>query len=305
MEIQMDKADLMPPLRLILTSNCNGACYFCHHEGYCQSSVSLMPHDVLNDCISAAKDLGIHKINLSGGEPTLLENISEIVCLVKDKLPTIKLSLTTNGVYVHRMTDTSLRLLNKINLSIASFSPSVFRQYQNVDPRIPIQFLKDYSDKTTINIVVTDDNKDELVNLINECLHLGFSVDVMFDLIGNDLALQKEILMSLTSEFGLLSICYGYTPTMEFCNASGIKLRVKTPVISRIVTRNICSGCPCYNHCTEKICGLRVFPDGEVTPCLNKHIISNKETTKEKILHLYPKLAINIDNMYSFFFEST
>ena len=297
----MDHVNLLPSLRLILTRNCNGTCYFCHHEGYCQSSTTTMSQEILDDCISAAKELCIQKICLSGGEPTLLDNLSAIICKIKENLPSVKLCLTTNGVNLSKLTDASLTQLDKINLSIVSFAPSVFRRYQNVDPCVPMQLLDRYSKKTTINIVVTDDNKDDLISIASKCLHLGFSVDIMFDLICNDIALQKSTLKLLTSEFGLFDICYASTPIMALCNNQNINLRVKSPSISQILVRNICIGCPYYNDCPEKMCGLRVYPNGTVSPCLNGHIISNKATTKEQIIDLYPKLGIDMDNIYSFF----
>lgn len=294
------KLNLNPPLRLILTGECNGLCHFCHHEGS-YATYEKMSLKVLDDCIRAASELGIGRINLTGGEPTLREDLSDIISRIKRELPQIELSLTTNGFCMGTLSDTALRLLDKINLSLISFKESVYRKYQGVNPEEPMSVLKEYSHKTTINIVIVDDNKADILSIAAECLRRNFSVDVMFELMSNDTQVQKEVLGVLTDEYGVFDICYASTPVMVSCSDPSVKLRVKVPGISRILIRPICEGCPHFDQCSEKVCGLRVYPNSMVSPCLNGHIISSKNTVKGKIKDIYPKLTINKNEIYSFF----
>jgi cyclic pyranopterin phosphate synthase len=298
----MYSARLNPPLRLVLTGKCNGTCCFCHHEGN-YATYNNMSSQILDDCISAARELGITRINLTGGEPTLLSDLSTIISKIKHTLPTVELSLTTNGFCLGALTDTAFQLLDRINLSLISFKESVYLKYQKVNPNNPLLSLKKYSYKTTINIVVVDDNKTEILSIVDKSLQQGFAVDIMFDLISNDIKLQKEVLTLLTDEYGMFDICYASTPVMVSCKNSSVKLRVKVPGISRILVRQACVNCPYCDQCTEKVCALRVYPNGIVTPCLNGYITSDKGTVKERIKDLYPQLVIDKNDIYSFFIQ--
>lgn len=293
---------LNPPLRLVLTGKCNGACSFCHHEGN-HATYNNMSSQILDDCISAAHELGITRINLTGGEPTLVSDLSTIISKIKYALPMVELGLTTNGFCLGTLTDAAFQLLNKINLSVISFKESVYLKYQGVNPNESLLLLKKYSDKTTINIVIVDDNKADILSIVNECLQQGFAVDLMFDLISNDIKLQKEVLALLTDEYGMFDICYGSTPVMISCKEIAVKLRVKVPGISKILTRQICVSCPYFVQCTEKVCALRVYPNGVVSPCLNGYITSEKGSVKERIKDLYPQLGIDKNDIYSFFLQ--
>ena len=292
---------LMPPLRLVLNTDCNGTCYFCHHEGLAEKSRGIMPKTVISECVDAASKLNITKICLTGGEPTLRDDLSDVICYIKGKLPYVELSLTTNGLNIEQITTSAWELLNKVNLSIVSFREDIYLNYQKVDPIPAFKLLKERSKKTTINLVVIADNKDEVTNIIDKSFSYDFNVDLMFELISNDIELQKEVLKKLTEHYGVLSVCYNSTPVMMLCELTGKQLRIKAPNITGIMRRNLCDNCPNYNSCPEKVCGLRVYPDGDVSPCLSRHIQSAKATIHERIEELYPLLGVPTNELYSFF----
>lgn len=298
----MNNIRLLPPLRLVLNTRCNGNCYFCHHEGNTGQNID-MSWDVINECLEAACELNVSRISLTGGEPTLRNDLSDIILTIKKHLPATQLGITTNGFALCNLPATTLDLLDNINLSMVSFEDATCKKYQDVDIEKAFVFLKDFADKTTINIVVVEENKDELIPIIKKCFAYGFGVDLMFELYRNDVPLQKKILSDLTNEFGLFSIHYGSTPIMIQYENSHKRLRVKAPSISKILQRDICRNCPQYNQCTEKICALRIQPDGCVSPCLNGYLQSNQKTVAARIKELYPKLDIHANTIYDFFFN--
>lgn len=296
----MSEVRLMPPLRLVLNTTCNGNCYFCHHEGYSSQGLD-MSWDLINECLEAACELNIPRISLTGGEPTLRKDLSDIIFAIKRRLPAVELGITTNGYALDNFPTKALELLDNINLSMISFKKATYMNYQGVEPEKLCYSLKDFANKITINIVVVEENKDELIPIIKKCFDFGFSVDLMFELYSNDVSLQKRILSALTNEFGLFSIHYGSTPVMIQYGNSSKRLRVKAPSISNILQRNICKNCPKYDQCPEKICALRIYPDGCVSPCLNGYLQSNQKTVSKRIKELYPQLNINTDNLYDYF----
>lgn len=294
----MDNNLLFPPLRLVLNTTCNGKCYFCHHEGNTVSDEE-MPISIITECVDAAKQLQIRKISLTGGEPTLRTDIDDIVCLIKQKYPKVDLGITTNGFRLSEVSQNTLKLLDHINLSIISFDEPLIDKYQRVDLSVPFSILKPYAQKTTINIVVVEDNKSALISIIERCFDFGFNVDLMFDLVNDDIQLQTEVLSSLTRKYGLFSIHYYSTPVMMQYNNARLKLRIKSPSVSNILCRLICKQCPYKGKCNEKICALRAYPDGHISPCLNNYVISSKKTVYDQILDLYPKLGVDLVDLYS------
>ena len=163
----MNKEMLLAPLRLVLNTACNGKCFFCHHEGTTATSGD-MPLSVVSECIEAARDLKIPKISLTGGEPTLREDLGEIIDIIKERIPTVDLGITTNGFGLDRLSHHTLERLDHISLSIASFRETLIYQYQCVDPESVLELLHPFAFKTTINVVVVDDNRDELISIIEK-----------------------------------------------------------------------------------------------------------------------------------------
>lgn len=113
-------------LRLSLTSACDLACSFCHHEGARPSSASrLDTHDVARVCRVAAR-LGIRYLKLTGGEPLLRRDIVEIV---REAAPLFKeVSLVTNGQLLEGL---ARRLreagLARVNVSLHTLDPAAYR----------------------------------------------------------------------------------------------------------------------------------------------------------------------------------
>lgn len=295
----MENNLLFPPLRLILNTTCNGSCYFCHHEGFEADCISEMPLALIHECLDAAEQMNIAKISLTGGEPTLRNDLDSIVKMIKQRLPTVSLGITTNGFALPQLCHETLELLDQINLSIISFSAPIFNKYQRVDPSISFRILQPFAQKTTVNIVVVEDNKDSLISIIEKCFDSGFNVDLMFDLISNDIQLQTDVLSALTKEYGLFSIHYYSTPVMMQYNNARLQLRIKSPSISSILCRSICKQCPHNIRCAERVCALRVYPDGHVSPCLNNYVASSQKTAYDQILDIYPKLGVDIADLYS------
>ena len=65
-------------LRITLTNRCNVNCVYCHHDGMVTSREEMTPDELYTIC-KIAKNLGVQKIRLSGGEPLIRKDIVEIV----------------------------------------------------------------------------------------------------------------------------------------------------------------------------------------------------------------------------------
>jgi cyclic pyranopterin phosphate synthase len=116
-------------LRLSLTDVCNFRCTYCLPNGY--RKVAGRPHDLSPDeivrAVTAFARLGLWKVRLTGGEPTVRAEFSDIARRVA-ALPGIRLvAMTTNG---YRLADHAAEWraagVSAINVSIDSLDPARF-----------------------------------------------------------------------------------------------------------------------------------------------------------------------------------
>jgi len=116
-------------LRVSLTDRCNLRCVYCMPE-----EMEFMPRDeVLTDdelllVIRVAAELGVRKVRLTGGEPTVRAGVVDLVGRIA-QVPGIQdLAMTTNGV---RLSQLSQALagngLRRVNVSLDSLDPAKFR----------------------------------------------------------------------------------------------------------------------------------------------------------------------------------
>jgi cyclic pyranopterin phosphate synthase len=119
-------------LRISLTLDCNYRCFFCHREGQTSGTSLEMTPGEIERLVRIASHLGIRKVKLTGGEPTVRDDIVEIVRRIKPYV--VDLSMTTNG---SRMKELSRPLakagLDRVNISLHSLKPDVYRRITGVD----------------------------------------------------------------------------------------------------------------------------------------------------------------------------
>lgn len=279
----------MPPMRLILNSQCNGKCMFCHSEG--NERCEEMPQHIIEECIKAAEEVQITKIALTGGEPTLRNDLPDIINRIKEHRK-ISVSLTTNGYNLENITRSLIEPIDNINLSIISLNKELAMKYQNVDPLMALEVLCSVPTRNrNLNIVVIEDNYLEIDRFIEWGIKTSTSVDLMF-LNRKDKeykTIKKNIINRLINTKGG-EIILSSTSVLKIDMGSGCILRVKTPFLSGLLYNGICESCEDNKACFEKICAIRVHPNGLVTPCLNQKICLGGENTYQKIKNTYSYL---------------
>ena len=119
-------------LRISLTQDCNFRCFFCHREGQRFNANGEMTPEEIERLVRIASRLGIRKVKLTGGEPTVREDIIEIVRRIK---PYVKdLSMTTNGSRLKELAEPLARAgLDRVNVSLHSLRPEVYKKITGVD----------------------------------------------------------------------------------------------------------------------------------------------------------------------------
>ena len=115
-------------LRLSLTESCNFRCDYCLPDGPdCSSRKYEITLPEVRRLVTAFAKLGTTKIRLTGGEPCLRKDLTEIIATCKSVPGIEKVAMTTNGYRMKRdlpaWRDAGL---DAINVSIDSLDPSTF-----------------------------------------------------------------------------------------------------------------------------------------------------------------------------------
>ena len=104
--------------------------------------------------------------------------------------------------------------------------------------------------------------------------NIAFSLHVMFELRKFSPAETKthsEIVKSLCN-LGHCEIKYGSTPSLVVKTKEQSEIVIKNPKLSESIKWKICEDCEFGDSCYEKVCAVRVYPSGIVSPCLNGRI---------------------------------
>ena len=117
-------------LRVSLTDACNLRCVYCMPE-----DITFRPHaTLLQDAeilflVQVAASLGVDKVRLTGGEPTVRRGMVELVRNIK-AIPGIKtVALTTNGIKLAELARPLVDAgLDSVNISVDSLDPVKFQQ---------------------------------------------------------------------------------------------------------------------------------------------------------------------------------
>ncbi|VAV92176.1 Cyclic pyranopterin phosphate synthase (MoaA) [hydrothermal vent metagenome] len=124
-----------PYLRLSVTDICNFRCEYCLPDGYqCRIKPEFLSLDEIRRLVTAFAELGVWKIRLTGGEPSLRQDFSEIIDVVSH-VPGIKnTAFTTNG---YRLKDNAQKWYDAgtrhLNVSIDSLRKEVFHKITGHD----------------------------------------------------------------------------------------------------------------------------------------------------------------------------
>ena len=139
-----------PYIRMSITDVCNFKCGYCLPNGYQvdkSDNRKFLQSDEIKRLAMVFSKLGVSKIRITGGEPTVRKDFFEIIKILKE-VGIKKVSITTNGYHLDKkakmLVDSGL---NGINISIDSLDRNIFKSITGHD-RLPeilkgIQILQD------------------------------------------------------------------------------------------------------------------------------------------------------------------
>ncbi|MDX1281413.1 GTP 3',8-cyclase MoaA [Shewanella colwelliana] len=117
-------------LRMSVTDVCNFKCTYCLPDGYRpDGKPKFLDLNEIENLVGAFAEVGTQKIRITGGEPTLRKDFSDIIRIVADNDKISTIATTTNGYrlakHAQEWYDAGLR---RINVSVDSLDPRMFNQ---------------------------------------------------------------------------------------------------------------------------------------------------------------------------------
>ena len=126
-----------PYIRLSVTDVCNFKCGYCLPNGYQIDKSDNRKFLHLDEIVRLAKalsELGVSKIRITGGEPTVRKDFFDIVKSINENSGIKKTVITTNGYHLdkiaHKIKESGL---DGINISIDSLNRETFRKITSHD----------------------------------------------------------------------------------------------------------------------------------------------------------------------------
>lgn len=257
-------------LRISITDKCNFRCKYCMPEGEGNTLLNneiLTLDEIIKICRSASK-LGIQKIKITGGEPLLRADATDLIKSIKE-LPLIRnVTLTTNGVFLYdKIQELKNAGIDSINISLDTLNREKFNDMtrRNEFDRV-IKGMKEAIKagvKIKINCVpIKGFNDDEIVNIAyiskEKNVDIRF-IEMMPIGIGNSFKgiSSREILNILENEYGSFIQMENTKDSGPAVYYKNEKFKGRIGFISA-VSKEFCENC---NR-------IRITADGFLKPCL-------------------------------------
>lgn len=212
-------------LRISVTDHCNLRCIYCMPEDiHFRPNDELMTSDEIIRFANLFAKLGVDKIRLTGGEPTVHPEIVSIVNRIH-AIPGIKsITMTTNGVRLPKLAE-SLKMagLERVNISLDTTDRETFKKITLRDyfdhamagvqaaesaGLVPIKLnaviVKGFNEEAILDIAALTLYNSWQVRFI-EMMPLGGVTDIQQNLIIS----TNEMIGKIESEFGKLRIGNG------------------------------------------------------------------------------------------------
>ena len=255
-------------LRISITNRCNVKCFYCHHDGIVPQNYEMTSNE-MQRIVRVAKEIGIEKIRLSGGEPLIRDDIVDIVTKISS-VGFRDISLTTNGVLLGKYAEPLYNAgLTRVNVSFDTLNPETYKRITKKDY---MELAKNGIEKAVkaglnpvkVNMVVMKGiNDSEIWDMFQFCKETG-AILQLIELLKTENCQESEFfdeyhydMAELENELTKIS---NRVKTRRFMQdrkkyfINGGEIEIVRPMDNTEFCKN----------CTR----LRITPDGKIKPCL-------------------------------------
>ncbi len=260
-------------LRVAVTRQCNLRCQFCHMEGeekLTDTSPTEMTASEIIRTTKIAVGLGISKVKLTGGEPLVRKEVTEIVKGIAAIQGLTDLSMTTNGTLLAPLAE-GLRAsgLGRVNISLPTLNAETYSKLTGGKVEDALEGVKAavaagfYPVKLNMLILkcVNDYDFQEMLDFARETgtiLQLIELEPININdgyYVANHKSLEEY--ENMLKQKALKTEVRKYMQNRRIYDLNGVRVEVIHP----IENTEFCT------HCTR----LRVTSDGKLKPCLMRN----------------------------------
>jgi cyclic pyranopterin phosphate synthase len=244
-------------LRVSVTDRCNLRCQYCMPE---KDYVWLPRRDILDfeelsSLVDVFAELGVDKIRLTGGEPLVRRNLTELVVLLARKPPIRDLALTTNGVLLGEQAE-ALRAagLHRVTVSLDTLDAGRFQKLTRFDEHarvlsgIEVAARAGFASVKIDSVVIRGVNDDELVPLLEYARRVGAELRfIEYMDVGGATQWSMDRVVPRAEILGTLARRYGpIAPVVEESSAPAERFRLSDGTVFGVIsstTAPFCGSC--------------------------------------------------------------
>ena len=171
-------------VRLSLTDKCNLRCFYCMPKGFkdFEQPEDWLTFDEIERVIRAFTELGVARVRLTGGEPLVRKNVTELAQRLTALPGLTDLSLSTNAMLLDKQADAlHYAGVSRINVSLDTLKPERFKSITGGELQPVIDGLMAAKragfTPVKINMVAMKGiNDDEFEDMVEFCLQHDFTL---------------------------------------------------------------------------------------------------------------------------------
>lgn len=262
-------------LRLSVTDRCNFRCVYCMEpDARFLAPDRLLSADEIERVARECVALGVEKIRITGGEPTVRDDLDEIV----ERLGRVgcrDLAMTSNGSLMSRDRLRRWRRsgLDRLTLSIDAAEDAAFARLTRTDrtsvadvvASVEAALAEGYEDTKLNAVLIRGVNEDQGVPLVRLARRLGVEIRfIEFMPLDGGMGWSSRSMVSAAEVRAAIEPVFGLVPEGRAHRSATAELyRFADGAPGRVgliapVTRSFCGACS----------RLRIGADGAVRPCL-------------------------------------
>ena len=202
----MENKNLKISLALVITSVCNLKCFYCKASGEnLENSLGTIDFNFLKKIIISSYENGIKNYRITGGEPTAVSYLGDLINYMMTLATDITMRITTNGYKILDYIDIIEKYKDRVEVVISVDSLNEYISDVKYDKYLSKNIINITKEllkrkiKVRYNIVVTKENINVVPDLISKSLELGVNLKLL-DLIKHNEYFEKKSLKE-ASEF--------------------------------------------------------------------------------------------------------
>lgn len=271
-------------LRVIVNAICPLACSFCHREGdpAVEGRERGLGTGEWIEVLTGAVDAGVRKVKLLGGEPLLRSDLPVIVRALRERDPSLDISIITSGaVPAARIAALFHAGLSRCNVSIHGWGREAFVARTRSTERAWVQrnaFLEAVvanGRPLKTNYVYTGPaDRADLSAYLAFAAERRLLVNVLDDLSADGLNARvlEELVVSMRGEptRRWIEEDEHSLPATRLEWSNGMTVELKHARLGDAEAWTSCATCPVRSRCREGIHALRVSHTGALRPCMDR-----------------------------------